>query len=57
MDILYVSLAFLVIALVAGFLGFYNIEHAAVDIAKVLFFVFMALFLVSLLMGLSGVKW
>ena len=48
---LYWAFVFLVIALVAGLLGFTGIYVAAAGIAKVLFFVFIVLFLVSLLAG------
>ena len=49
---LYYALVFLVIALVAGLLGFGVVAFAAAGIAKVLFFVFLVLFLVSLVMHL-----
>jgi len=52
---LYWSLVFLVIALVAAFFGFTGVYAAAVGIAKILFFVFLVLFLVSLLAG--GTWW
>jgi len=45
------ALVFLVVALVAGLFGFTGIYVAAAGIAKVLFFVFLILFLVSLLSG------
>jgi uncharacterized membrane protein YtjA (UPF0391 family) len=45
---LYYSLVFLLIAIVAGLLGFGVIAFAAAGIAKVLFLVFLILFLVSL---------
>ena len=48
---LYYALVFLIIALVAGVLGFTGVYVAAAGIAKILFFVFLVLFLVSLLMG------
>jgi uncharacterized membrane protein YtjA (UPF0391 family) len=52
---LYWSLMFLLIALVAGVLGFTGIYVAAAGIAKVLFFIFLVLFVISLLRsGLSG---
>jgi uncharacterized membrane protein YtjA (UPF0391 family) len=41
------SIAFLVLALIAGVLGFGGIAAASVDIAKILFFVFVVLFLIS----------
>jgi uncharacterized membrane protein YtjA (UPF0391 family) len=42
------ALTFLVIALIAGVLGFGGIYVAAAGIAKILFFVFLVLFVVSL---------
>jgi uncharacterized membrane protein YtjA (UPF0391 family) len=43
------ALSFLVVALIAGVLGFTGIAIAAAGIARVLFFIFVTLFLVSLL--------
>jgi uncharacterized membrane protein YtjA (UPF0391 family) len=51
---LYWSLVFLAIALVAGVLGFGALSATAAGIAKVLFAVFLVLFLVSLLAGRSS---
>jgi uncharacterized membrane protein YtjA (UPF0391 family) len=51
---LYWSLIFLIIAIVAGMFGFGLIAGASYLIAKVLFFVFLVVFIVSLIMGLSG---
>ncbi len=48
---LYWSAVFLVIALIAGALGFGTIAAGAAGMAKVLFFIFLVAFLVSLLMG------
>ena len=45
------SITFLVIAIVAAFLGFGGIAGTPTDIAKILFGVFLILFLVSLLLG------
>jgi len=45
------ALTFLVLALVAGLLGFGGIAGAAVGIAKILFFVFLALLVFSLVAG------
>jgi uncharacterized membrane protein YtjA (UPF0391 family) len=42
------ALTFLVIALIAAVLGFGGIAGPAVGIAKILFFVFLVLFLISL---------
>ena len=47
------SAIFLVIALVAAAFGFGGIAVAAAGIAKILFFVFLVLFLISLIGGLS----
>jgi uncharacterized membrane protein YtjA (UPF0391 family) len=46
------ALIFFIIALVAALLGFTGIAAGAVEIARVLFFVFLLLFVVSLVMGL-----
>jgi uncharacterized membrane protein YtjA (UPF0391 family) len=46
------ALIFLVVALVAGVLGFGGVAIISVEIARVLFFVFLVLFLVSLIAGL-----
>ncbi len=51
---LYWSAVFLVIALVAGLLGFGAIAGTAAYIAKILFVVFLIMFIVSLIMGYSG---
>jgi len=45
------SLTFLVIALIAAAFGFGGIAGTAVGIAKVLFFVFLVLFVLSLIFG------
>lgn len=45
---------FLVIAIVAAIFGFGGIVSAAASIAKVLFFIFLILFLISLFTGRRG---
>jgi uncharacterized membrane protein YtjA (UPF0391 family) len=45
------AIVFLILALVAGLLGFTSIYVAAAGIAKILFFVFLVLFLISLVTG------
>lgn len=45
------AVTFLVIALVAALLGFGGIAGTAVGIAKIIFFVFLVLFLVSIIGG------
>jgi uncharacterized membrane protein YtjA (UPF0391 family) len=44
---------FLIVALVAGILGFGGIAGASVEIAKIIFFVAVVLFLVSAVVGLA----
>ena len=44
------ALTFLVVALIAGVLGFTTVAGTSIAIAKILFFVFVVLFLVSLVM-------
>jgi uncharacterized membrane protein YtjA (UPF0391 family) len=46
------ALIFLVVALIAGAMGFGGIAIISVDIARILFFVFLVLFVVSLIAGL-----
>lgn len=45
------TVVFLVIALVAGLFGFTGIAAGAVEIAKILFFIFIVLFVASLVFG------
>lgn len=45
------ALTFLVIALIAAVFGFGGVYSAATGIAKILFFVFLVLFVVSLIFG------
>ncbi|MCX7307726.1 MAG: DUF1328 domain-containing protein [Afipia sp.] len=44
---------FLIIALVAGLLGFAGIAGASIEIAKVVFFIAIALFLISAVVSLA----
>ena len=46
---LYYALMFLLVALIAGVLGFGVVAFAAAEVARIFFFVFVVLFLVSLL--------
>ena len=47
------TLMFLVVALLAAVFGFTGIAMAAAGIAKILFYLFLVLFLVSLIAGLA----
>jgi len=51
---LYWAMVFLIIAIVAAVLGFSSIAGAAATVAQVLFWVFLAVFLISLVLGLAG---
>ena len=51
---LYWAAVFFVIALVAALFGFGGIAAGAVEIAKILFFVFVIIFAVTLVLGLLG---
>jgi uncharacterized membrane protein YtjA (UPF0391 family) len=50
---LYYALVFLLIALIAGALGFGFIAFAAAGIAKICFFIFLVMFIASLVMHLT----
>jgi uncharacterized membrane protein YtjA (UPF0391 family) len=49
---LYYALVFFIVALVAALFGFGGIAAGAVEIAKILFFVFLILMVISLVVGL-----
>ena len=46
---LYYALMFLLVALIAGALGFGVVAFAAAEIARIVFFVFLVLFLIGLI--------
>ena len=46
-------ITFLVIALIAGLLGFGGIAGVSIEIAKVIFFIAVVLFLISAIVGLA----
>jgi uncharacterized membrane protein YtjA (UPF0391 family) len=50
---LYWAVVFLIIAIVAAIFGFGGIAVAATGIAKVLFFIFIVIFLITLFFGFS----
>lgn len=51
---LHYAIVFLIVALIAGVLGFGFIAGTAAAIAKICFFIFLILFLVSLIGGRRG---
>jgi len=46
------AIAFLILAIIAAVFGFFGIATAAVGIAKILFYIFLVLFVVSLIVDL-----
>jgi uncharacterized membrane protein YtjA (UPF0391 family) len=50
---LYYALVFFVVSIIAALFGFGGLAVAAAGIAKVLFYVFLAVFLVTLVLGLA----
>jgi uncharacterized membrane protein YtjA (UPF0391 family) len=52
-DMLSWVVTFLVIALIAGVLGFGGIAGVSIEIAKVIFFIAVVLFLISAVVGLA----
>ncbi|MGI4747148.1 MAG: DUF1328 domain-containing protein [Janthinobacterium lividum] len=54
MDLLRWTLIFLVIALVAAVFGFGGVAASFATIGKILFFVFVVLFVISLFFGRGG---
>jgi uncharacterized membrane protein YtjA (UPF0391 family) len=50
------SFAFLIIALIAAVLGFTNIAAGAADIARILFFIFLAVWIFLVVGGLFFIK-
>jgi uncharacterized membrane protein YtjA (UPF0391 family) len=53
LDMLGWVVTFLIIALIAGILGFGGIAGASIEIAKIIFFIAVVLFLVSAIIGLA----
>jgi len=47
------ALAFLILALIAGFLGFGGVAATSAGIARILFFGFLIVFAISLILGLA----
>lgn len=50
------ALVFLVLGLIAGVLGFTAVAGASIAIAKFLFFLFLAVFLVFLILGITAAR-
>ena len=56
MSILKWALIFLVISLVAALFGFTGIAVVSADIARILFYIFVVIFLVLLVLGLTAFR-
>ncbi|HEY4115429.1 MAG TPA: DUF1328 domain-containing protein [Rhizomicrobium sp.] len=50
------AVLFLILGLIAGVLGFTAIAGASIAIAKFLFFIFIAVFLILLILGLTAAR-
>lgn len=50
------AVVFLVLGLIAGVLGFTAIAGASIAIAKFLFFIFVAIFVVLLILGMTAAR-
>jgi uncharacterized membrane protein YtjA (UPF0391 family) len=50
------AVVFLILGVIAGVLGFTAIAGAAISIAKFLFFLFIAIFLVLLILGFTAAR-
>lgn len=46
------ALIFFVVSLLSGFLGFSGVSHASVRFARILFFIALAVFLISIALAL-----
>jgi uncharacterized membrane protein YtjA (UPF0391 family) len=53
MTLLKWALVFLVVSIIAGLLGFTGVSIVSADIARTLFYIFLAIFFVLLVLGLT----
>jgi uncharacterized membrane protein YtjA (UPF0391 family) len=53
MTILRWALVFLVVSIIAGILGFTDVSVVSADIARALFYIFLVIFVVLLVLGLT----
>ncbi len=51
---LYWAVVFFIIAVIAALFGFTTIAGAALGLAKIVFFIFLVLFVIALIMGVMG---
>jgi uncharacterized membrane protein YtjA (UPF0391 family) len=50
------ALIMLVVSLIAALFGFTNLSAASADVARILFYVFLVIFLVLLVLGLMATR-
>jgi uncharacterized membrane protein YtjA (UPF0391 family) len=50
------AVIFFVISMIAAFFGFTDVAAGAAEIAKVLFYIFVAIFVIFLVMGLTAAE-
>ena len=50
------ALIFFVISMIAAFFGFTDVAAGAAEIAKVLFYIFVAVFVIFLVLGLTAAQ-
>ena len=50
------SLAFFIVSIIAALFGFTGISSGAAEIAKILFFIFLALCILSVVLGITVFK-
>ena len=51
MDLLYLAIVFAIVAIIAGFFGFGRVEGRSMQVAKILFFIFIVLAIISFFYG------
>ncbi|EKE09284.1 MAG: hypothetical protein ACD_16C00196G0003 [uncultured bacterium] len=49
------AVIFFIVAILAGLFGFKRVQGAATTMAKILFFIFLVLFVISLIFGLVSI--
>jgi uncharacterized membrane protein YtjA (UPF0391 family) len=56
MSLLKWALIMLIVSLVAALFGFTDLAAASADVARVLFYIFLVIFLVLVVLGLAGAR-
>lgn len=50
------AIIFFIISIVAAIFGFGGISEASADVAQILFYIFLAIFFITLILGLVGAR-